>query len=163
MEFAIYVLNRLFNFSLLGLGVYFIYMGDVIPRFQIGRTNFAVYQETMTELPTILTYVKKIPSNFTLGVDFNITLQGNILKLGQNHIGSDLKIYFEHVMSYQPLDLRCFRIRPLNFPLEVPHYYRLSYDFASSVPLSPAVTIYVTAENNSLGCFGGKHYIHPLR
>ena len=58
--------DKLFSFSLFGLGIFFIYMGDVIPRYQIGQTNFAVYQETMKELPTIVTYITKVPNNFTL-------------------------------------------------------------------------------------------------
>ena len=66
--------DKLFSFSLFGLGIFFIYMGNVIPRYQIGQTNLAVYQETMNELPTIVTYITKVQNNFTLGVDFNLTL-----------------------------------------------------------------------------------------
>ena len=40
---------------LLFLGVYFIYAGQIIQKFQQKRTNFAEYGEEITEFPTILT------------------------------------------------------------------------------------------------------------
>ena len=61
---------------LLGLGIFFIYMGDVIPRFQDKRTTFAVYSEEMNEIPTISSYINNVPANFTLGKHFNLSLGG---------------------------------------------------------------------------------------
>ena len=163
-------MEKLFSFSLFGLGIFFIYMGDVIPRYQIGQTNFAVYQETMKELPTIVTYITKVPNNFTLGVDFNLTLytsfesfdEGNTMSLGKNHIGSGVNVYFEHLVPEQLFDddgdrVLCFRITPLNFPLAVPHYFKLNYSFSTQLPMA-RIALYITAENNSLGCFGDRHY-----
>ena len=62
------ILENLLYLALLGLGIYFIYMGDVIPRFWLGRT--------------ISTYIQNVPENFTMGKDFNLSFGGEILKLG---------------------------------------------------------------------------------
>ena len=87
-EHVLLLLDKLLHFSLLGLGIYFIHMGDVVPRFWLGRTNFAEYQEVMNEFPTISTYIQNVPENFTMGKDFNLSLGGKILKLGINDIQS---------------------------------------------------------------------------
>ena len=42
---------------MLGIGFYFIHEGNVIQRYTKRRTNFAVYEEPTSELPTIVTYV----------------------------------------------------------------------------------------------------------
>ena len=69
-EHVLQIMEKLLYFALLGLGIYFIYRGDVIPRFWLGRTNFAEYLEDMNEFPTITAYIGNAPKNFTLGEDF---------------------------------------------------------------------------------------------
>ena len=153
------ILDRLFYISLLGLGIFFIYKGDVIQRFQAQRTTFAVYRESMIELPTISTYIYPIPSNFSMGVDFNLTLEGKILRPGINFLnGSGLKVDFEHMIPELLVDehgKKAFKfritIRPFNFSLRMPTYFRLNYTFASPLPESQ-IGIYATSENNSKGC-----------
>ena len=76
-EHVLKLLDNLLYFSLLGLGIYFIYIGDVIPRFWIGRTNFAEYEEVMNELPTISTYIRNVPENYTMGKDLSLVLLAN--------------------------------------------------------------------------------------
>ena len=63
---------------LLCLGVYFIYAGQIIQKFQQKRTNFAEYGEEITEFPTILTsleYTTQVDKILEYGKDFNLTLQ----------------------------------------------------------------------------------------
>ena len=44
-------------------------------KFQRERTNFAEFEETVTELPTIVTYPVPQNSGMKNGVDFNISFQ----------------------------------------------------------------------------------------
>ena len=93
------------NFLLVGL--YFIYHGEIFPRFLKGRTQFAEFEEDITELPTILTFLEftKTPMTpLSYGPDLNISLQvagqGKpiILTLGNNtiHRGKDGLRFDEH-------------------------------------------------------------------
>ena len=58
---------------LLSLGIFFIHEGEVWERFTRKRTNFAIYTEDPTELPTMVIFLQ--PDEFKLGVDFNLTVQ----------------------------------------------------------------------------------------
>ena len=153
------VLDKLFYISLLGLAIYFLYVGDVIQRFQAQRITFAVYEESMTELPTISTYISKIPSHFSMGVDFNLTLERKIIRPFINYMNDNgLKVGFEHVMprllvNEEQNNLQFFRItiRALNFSSGMPTYFILNYTFESPLPASEII-IYATSENNSFGC-----------
>ena len=53
-----HIIEKAIYLSLLGLGIYFVYQGDVIQRYRIKRTNFAEYSEPVSELPTIITRVE---------------------------------------------------------------------------------------------------------
>ena len=157
-EHVLQMWDNLVYFSLLGLGVYFIYIGDVIPRFLIGRTNFAEYEEVMNELPTISTFIiDNKPTNITLRKDFNLTLSGKILELGINDIQSiNLTVDVQSVMPEQFFSpsgkkLHWIQIRPLNFPPEVPYRLDLEYSFVST-PEESQVGIYLTPENTSFEC-----------
>ena len=64
------------NFLLVGL--YFIYHGEIFPRFLKGRTQFAEFEEDIKELPTVLAYIefKKTPiTPLNYGFDFNISFR----------------------------------------------------------------------------------------
>ena len=81
-------MNRIFQvidtvvfWFFLFLGVYLIYVGEVIQKFQLTRANFAEYEEEIAEFPTLLTYIQydldHISSNWTYleyGKDFNFRL-----------------------------------------------------------------------------------------
>ena len=73
------VIGKLIYFSLLCLAIYFIYLGAVIDRFALKRTNYAVFDENITELPTILTWVdiygQHAATNLNIGRDFNMSFQ----------------------------------------------------------------------------------------
>ena len=153
-EHVLPLFDNFLYFCLLGLGVYFIYMGDVIPRFWLGRTNFAQYDEALTELPIIATYVTNVPVNFTIRKDFNLSLNGKILDLGINNIksqsSSHLKVRLQHVMPEQlfinDVQTHFLQIRPLNFPPEVPNRLDLLYSFATTLNKSQ-IGIYLSSEN----------------
>ena len=93
------VLNQLAYVTMLGLAILFIYDGRVVSRYWLKRTNIAVYEEEITQLPTIITYVRPINDKITLGRDFKIFYQTglneysdpwNELKHGENSIKDSL-------------------------------------------------------------------------
>ena len=61
----ILTLESIVYFLLLGMGIYFIYDGGLVQKFQLGRTNFALYEEPVSELPTIVTFMKPWNESFT--------------------------------------------------------------------------------------------------
>ena len=86
-------------FLFLVLGCYFINQGDVLTKFNLGRTSFAEYRELMTEQPTIMMKIfNKYGQNTTYGKDFNISYKHcgancmwtNLTK-GQNSISGQIK------------------------------------------------------------------------
>ena len=52
------IIDKVVYLVLLCLGIYFIYQGGVVQRFHMKRTNFAEYSEPMTELPTIIIWIR---------------------------------------------------------------------------------------------------------
>ena len=66
------VIDKLFYVTMLGLGIYFIYQGDVVQRFQLMRTNFMVYEQPIYEHPTIITFISPSIKNVTFGKDFKV-------------------------------------------------------------------------------------------
>ena len=57
------------------LGFFFIYHGEVIQRFNKGKTFFAEYNEALDEFPTITTYfLGKVSSKPKYSKDFNISM-----------------------------------------------------------------------------------------
>ena len=57
---------------LLSVGIFFIYQGDVIQRFQTGKTSFVKSSEAMTEMPSIRIWMSPM-SNANIGIDFNVS------------------------------------------------------------------------------------------
>ena len=62
-------LQKLVYLTMLGLGVYLIYKGDVVQRFQRERTNFAVFEEEISELPSVVMYIQPWNSDIKFGKD----------------------------------------------------------------------------------------------
>ena len=161
--FVFKAIQRALNFLLVGVGIYFIYMGDVIPRFWLGRTNFAEYQEVMNELPTISTYIINVPKNFTMGKDFYLSLNGKTMEFGINDIqglvtDSSLKVNVQYVLPEQFFTrsgkwIHWVQIKPLNFSAEAPQVLTLEYSFVSTLNESQIGT-YLTPENASFECMG---------
>ena len=94
---------------LFGLGCYFIYQGQVVQKFILGRTNFAEYDEELTEFPTLVTFIDDGGRNsLKIGIDFNISYivpdsknftnyTTTILKIGDNFIAGNLRVLMEPI------------------------------------------------------------------
>ena len=68
--------------ALLCLGVYFIYLGEILQKFQLQRTNFAEIEEPVSEFPTIFLFIDYRDSNSYLEYekDFKISFLIKILQ-----------------------------------------------------------------------------------
>ena len=136
-KLALAITEQLVCLCMLGLGIYFIYQGQVLQKFHLMRTNFAVYRERIFELPTIMIYIyygNQNASNydFKLGRDFEIQfktgilalpLDGINLTLGENQIkDSDLKV---NLADYN--DPNLFRITPINFTSSMQTDFNFKY------------------------------------
>ena len=87
--------------GLFSLGIYFILQAEVWQRYQLGRTNFAEYEEQVSERPTIIAYMEPLSTPLKLGQDFNIAyfvLDGQLLTItltsGENMINDEFRIEF---------------------------------------------------------------------
>ena len=105
---SLQVIDTVLYLSFLGVGIYFIYDSDIIQKFQLKRTNFAEYEEILTELPTLLTHIqynfdaKYAWTHLKYGKDFNISfkISGSNRETnsteGSNSLGGNtLKVNFE--------------------------------------------------------------------
>ena len=182
------IIDVLVYVTMLGLGIYFIYQGDVIQRFHLMRTNFMVYEEPIYEHPTIITwldYTYMSPSikNITFGKDFKIyftTGRENVkqeLIFGHNKILNstlvlNLQQSFEG-LSTKKLFPNHFKITPMNYKPEMPIDFRLTYMFqnpnvskGSLLSTQKLIHISLRAENNTKTCQGiyhdGQVYRHRL-
>ena len=63
--------EKLVYFTMFSLGVFFIYQGEILHRFKLQRTNFAVYEEAIFKLPNIVMYIWPY-KNITFGHDYFI-------------------------------------------------------------------------------------------
>ena len=108
IEQTLWVLEHVVYLFLLFLGVFFIYQGDVIDKYQTRRTNFAGFEEHPSELPTILTYVEytKPLMRLKYEIDFNMSYEHlgsppTNLSEGTNLIsGTDLEVHFQIQREY---------------------------------------------------------------
>ena len=144
MEQIIVVVNVVVYVFMLCLGIYFIYMGEVMERFWLKRTDFTEHKEGVTELPTVLAYVSSRsstaddiwnPQNNKYGEMFNIsygakcgprgsTSNGVNLTFGQNKVFGGLNVFFEQLYG-----ANFFKITPENFTPSVSLDYCLTYIF----------------------------------
>ena len=99
------IIGRVKYFLFFLVGNYFIYQGDVINKFNIKRTSFSQYDESIAELPTILVNVMhKDNRTWSYENDFTISLgllgSRNLHKLiyGENDIDG-LIIHFEELAN----------------------------------------------------------------
>ena len=99
------VLDIVVYLHLLAVGLYFIYHGNIFQRFLKGRTQFAEFEENITEIPTISTYIefkRTLITPLKYGSDFNISFgvvghgEPKNLTQGNNTIhGSQLRLRLE--------------------------------------------------------------------
>ena len=153
----IYVTEKVFYHVLLGVGIFFIYQGDVITRYWLKRTNFAEFSEPLAELPTILAFSDPPESSLSLQKDFNISLgvfkgkkiQFTQLKKGRNSAGDGQLIFnLENVYNENTV-----RVTPLgtntNFKLIYGLKFQLKHSNQSKGQFIDIGLIFST-ENNSI-------------
>jgi len=155
-QFLFHFTDKLVYLSLLIVGTFFIYQGDVIPRFWMKRTNFADHSEQITELPTIVTYPNPPDTALKFGKDFNISLKVykwdktfNLTE-GRNiiHQESNFGIFFEKIYKENG-----FKLTPIGAPPDFTLTYALTYQFENTTYGKDAlidVGFSFTSENNSV-------------
>ena len=179
---VVQVVEKIACIAFLGLGCFFIYQGEVWQRFNLRRTNFALYDEEITELPTIYTVINNpnletsIPVKF--GNDFKISLyeyhaisyrdldsRTASLNKGNNNIGNSPLV----VNLQQEGNKNNFQIIPVNYVSGMHKEYVLTYIFKNS-SLYNLVNfgIALKSQNNSyvhclLNYFDGKVHHHRAR
>ena len=99
------VFDIIVHLNFLLVGIYFIYHGDIFSRFLKGRTQFAEFEENISEIPTILTYIefkRTLITPLKYRSDFNISFgvvghgEPKNLTQGNNTIhGSQLRLRLE--------------------------------------------------------------------
>ena len=147
-----WILQKVIYFGLLSLGCYFIYQGQVVQRFIIQRTDFSEYSETVSELPTLLTF-PLLYNTLKFGKDFNISygIRGSSLtrnlSIGINDISDCLQVYVDQIYNSS-----VFKITPLNFSSDKPLDYELAYTVDKSLLHNHTTIefgIRLSTENNS--------------
>ena len=69
------VIEVMSNIFLMCLGGFFIYEADIINRFQLKRTNFAEYYESINERPTVMSWIEYLSGGMdTINTNFFIPI-----------------------------------------------------------------------------------------
>ena len=84
-EKFISLVNKLFHLTMLALGCYFIYQGEVIQKYNSKMTNMAVTEEDIYALPTIKTWITT--SHLKLGKDFHIQYKAGTWRTSEKFKG----------------------------------------------------------------------------
>ena len=163
------VIENMVYVTMVGLGIFLIFHGDVVHKFQLRRTNFAIYEEDIFELPNIVTYIWPM-KNFTLGKDFSIFFRSGfdhstkwkMLKRGENKIvGRNFTMHLENLfegLSAAEPQPNSFRIKANNFSAGMPVDFRLKYTFQNSSIMTGSEIIFsLRPENGCLSCNGNYH------
>ena len=162
------IVGKLKYIVFLLLGIYFIIVGEIIPKFEMKRTTFAENREPISELPTIMSYVKHHEKKkLAYGKDLTLTYaiakagsQQSPLALGKNVLNGSLVLQLEK-LYLTPFDSG-FKIRPLNFPSKVDLDFQLIWNLilndTSDDQSKVMITMSLSTENNSIPCIS-----HNLR
>ena len=166
MEYFFQGINLTVYLTMLGLGSFLIYHGDVFQKFQARKTNFAVYTEKIVELPTMSTYIyPPMTNSIKFQKDFNISLrafkadQEINLTFGENIVpGTDLRLKFE-IPSAVP-NPHDFKITPMNFKRDTPHDLLLVYRFRKNLlfPTRHQFLMELSTQNNSMPCGDASYF-----
>ena len=157
----------------LWLGLYFIHKGDVWERYRLQRTNYATFEEEISEIPTIVTCVRRRDLN--LGTDYNFSMKKippsgskimpttNLTNTGSYKVklqnDQTLEIEFENELYGWP----CYKITP-NLPQEISPKnlgtLALTCTFSETINSSRLASLItdvrLTSDNNSVS---GAHLI----
>ena len=152
-EHVLLLFDKSIYIALLVIGIYFINEGEVIHRYQVGRTDFYQYNQAMSQFPTIGMWVISPSANSIIGRDFNISLTNNkhpptILTVGKNNIkGTELEVDFQCWRNRKSGRI-AFRITPLNSST-LGGWWHVRYIFTNASQWSESkVVIQLRGENN---------------
>ena len=152
--------------GLLSVGIYFILEAEVLQRYQLGRTNFAEYEESISERPTIVTYFEPGSTHLKYGVDYNISYQvysqvqePNVqefnLTHGQNQVAGEGVFDFEEIGNGLFIKLtpttppnKHNRLQGIRFTFDP-----LKEDIFSKV----TIVVKLSCENNSIAWLPNEH------
>ena len=150
------IVDNVFYVTLLILGIYFIYQGDVWYRYSSRKTLFAESDEPLTEFPNII--LRQNGGGTDLGEDFNITFTAKTaafsternLTFGENSfVNTDLKVYFEQIDEKMGHG-KVFMMTPSNFVPGMDFYLNPVYKNSTSLRVT---TLQLTTEE---GFWDGK-------
>ena len=146
---------------LFGLGCYFIYQGQVVQKFTLGRTNFAEFDEELTELPTLVAFIDDGGTNsLKIVIDFNISyivsdsknitnFTATILKIGENFIAENLRLLLDLIY-----DGNFLKISFIDYDSTLSNAFGFMFRNTSV----HKVALFLTTENNSVTVdVGGKY------
>ena len=134
----------------------------MLQRFSLKRTNFAEYDEEITELPTVFTYINPLSDKVKFKSDFNISYRRSGAATSVNLTEG------ENIVSEGPLKVdfkqrgkeNVFKITPLNFETGMDLDYTLTYTFEKSFDLELVshIGVALRTDNNSYVHCDGKYY-----
>ena len=176
LEDAFKLANRVAYIALMVLGCYFVYKGNVWDIFHMKRTNFAVYDEPISEPPTIISWIQYSKHQnskaleYKLGKDYNVTYSTQpwwkakvVLEEGENVIpGTRIKVNLEikNGPNWEPR----LKITPLSFSSRiVQDVFRLTYIFMNDTMNDTLMEFLLTTKNNSNCGKGWSHYDGDVR
>ena len=165
----ILTLESIVYFFMLGIGIYFIYDGGLVQQYQLGRTSFALYEEPISVLPTMVTFIKPWNESFTFEKDFNISIYfkksqyetnqstpWSRLTYGQNMIDTNVTLHMHHFydgLSAQEYRPNFFKIRAIQFPAGKSPNFVLKYTFGNSTNQTGLqIALSLRSENSSGTC-----------
>ena len=114
------IAGKIIYLSLLAVGCYFIYEGEVLKKFALQKTSFSENDEALTEYPNLFTYflTTTFTSNLTLGRDYNITFKTfelpveHNLTFGKNEVGSFLLFNVGQIYLGGPIWIKPLNVLP---------------------------------------------------
>ena len=148
--------------GLLIIGIYFIQEAEVLQRYQLRRTNYAEYEEPISELPTIVAYFE--PDYLKYGKDFNISYLvfssgGNVqvfnLTPGENQVTEEGLIDFEELHHGTTI-----KITPITPPGGKNRLQGITFVFdplKQDVVSQVTIVVKLSCENNSVSWFPNEH------
>ena len=167
------IIDYLLHLGLMSLGFYFIYQGNIWERFQQKRTNFAEYDESIGELPAIVSWIRYSKSGVepvALGHDFHIYYSEQLidsaewtkyeLLKGKNNMSSGLELKLDIEKDWFGNN---FRVTPTSVPSGISDKlkFRLNYRFDNQTLVDPIVSevkISLASINNSHCAWGWTPY-----
>ena len=163
MEKCYLILDIVAYLSMLGLGFYLINHGDVIQRYYRKRTNFAVHEEPIRELPVLVTWIKHAQNLTVLKYerDYKIQFQHGTHQVGINAAATNLT-YGENQVENSSLKLNVTEMTPgslgiafEDFSSNIHQDYHFTYLFENPRSMEDhRIVAQIVTANGSFPCNG---------